>query len=527
MNTEHDELHRPLYVPDLLVNALNGSPDRPLLLRPDGASIGVHEVRYTSSRFQQALAALGVGRGTRVGLLSSNLPEVLFTNNAVQLLAAIYVPMHPLGSLADHLHVVTDAGVELLVFDPSRYGERAAELARQVPRLKLVALGACESAQDLIALASGFAPQALIAPIVGAHDVIRLGYSGGTTGKPKPLASVQRTGLATLSIMLAEWEWPSPPRYLSCMPLSHAGAAMFLPVLMRGGHMLVLPGFDPVAVMQAIQTHRLNCVMLVPTMIYALLDHPRFVEFDLSSLETVYYGASAISPARLREAIQKVGPVFFQFYGQAEAPMSVTVLRKAEHDVNDLRRLASCGRPTPWVQVALLDAHNNPVPDGTPGELCVRGPLVMDGYRDEPELTAQAFAGGWLHSGDVAVRDPDGFLRIVDRTKDMIISGGFNIYPRDIEDVLTEHPAVAQSAVIGVPHEKWGEAVKALVVLRPGAQVTAQELIDHVAARKGAFQAPKSVDFLDAIPLTAVGKPDKKALRAGFTAALTPNYPIR
>lgn len=516
-----DELHRPLYVPDLLVNALNGAPDRPLLLRPDGSGFSAAQVREASSRFQQAFAALGVGRGTRVGLLSSNLPEVLFTNNAVQLLAAIYVPMHPLGSLADHLHVVTDAGVELLVFDPARYGERAAELARQVPKLKLVALGAHERAQDLIALADGFEPQTLVAPRVGAHDVIRLGYSGGTTGKPKPLASVQRTGLATLSIMLAEWEWPSPPRYLSCMPLSHAGAAMFLPVLMRGGHMLVLPGFDPVKVMQAIEAHRLNCVMLVPTMIYALLDHPRFGEFDLSSLECVYYGASAISPARLREAIQKIGPVFFQFYGQAEAPMSVTVMRRSEHDVNDLRRLASCGRPTPWVQVALLDANNQPVPDGTPGELCVRGPLVMDGYRDEPALTAKAFAGGWLHSGDIAVRDPDGFLRIVDRARDMIISGGFNLYPREIEDVLAEHPAVAQSAVIGVPHEKWGEAVKALVVLRVGAQATAEALIDHVAARKGAYQAPKFVEFLDAIPQTPVGKPDKQALRARSAGADT------
>ena len=520
MNPDDDALHRPLYVPDLLVNALTRTPDRPLLLRPDGSGLNVSEVRDASSRFQQALHALGVGRGTRVGLLSSNRVEVLFANNAVQLLAAIYVPLHPLGSSADHLHMLTDSGVDVLVVDPSRYGERAAELAQQIPGLKLLSFGPLPGAADLLALAAGFDPQALVAPRVGAHDVIRLGYSGGTTGKPKALASVQRTGLATLSIMLAEWEWPNPPRYLSCMPLSHAGAAMFLPTLMKGGHMLVLPGFDPVSVMQAIQTHRLNCVMLVPTMIYALLDHPRFGEFDLSSLECVYYGASAIAPARLKEAIEKIGPVFFQFYGQAEAPMSVTVMRRAEHDVNDPRRLASCGRPVPWVQVELLDAENRPVADGTPGEICVRGPLVMDGYRDNAPLTAQAFDGGWLHSGDLAVRDPDGFLRIIDRTKDMIVSGGFNIYPREIEDVLAEHPAVAQSAVIGVAHAKWGEAVKAIVVLRSGTQASADELIAHVAARKGAFQAPKSVDFLDSIPQTAVGKPDKKALRARFAASL-------
>jgi fatty-acyl-CoA synthase len=316
--------------------------------------------------------------------------------------------------------------------------------------------------------------------------------------------------------MMAEWEWPNPPRVLACTPLSHAGAALFLPTLLKKGTLLVLPKFDPVAVMQAIQEHRINCMMLVPTMIYALLDHPRFGEFDLSSLETIFYGASAISPARLKEAIERIGPVFFQFYGQAECPMAITVMRKAEHDVNDPRRLASCGRPVPWVHVELLDANNCPVREGDPGEICVRGPLVMDGYRDNPELTAQTFAGGWHHTGDVAVRDPGGFLRIIDRTKDMIVTGGFNVYPREIEDILAEHPAVSQSAVIGVPHSKWGEAVKALVVLRPGQAVSAQELIDWVAQRKGSFQAPKTVEFIDSIPQTAVGKPDKKALRAKF-----------
>jgi len=316
--------------------------------------------------------------------------------------------------------------------------------------------------------------------------------------------------------MLSEWEWPSSPRVLSCTPLSHAGSGMILPTLMKQGTILIQPGFDPVAVMQAIQEYRINCMMLVPTMIYALLDHPRFSEFDLSSLETIFYGASAISPTRLKEAIERIGPVFFQFYGQSEAPMGLTVLRKAEHDVNDLRRLASCGRPTPWVRVELLDANLKPVPDGEPGEICVQGALVMDGYRDNPELTAEAFRGGWLHTGDVAVRDPGGFLRIVDRTKDMIVTGGFNVYPREIEDIIAEHPLVSQVAVIGVPHAKWGEAVKALVVARPGQTPNAEALSALVAARKGSFQAPKVVQFIDSIPQTPLGKPDKKALRVKY-----------
>ena len=511
-----DDLHRPLYCADILVNALNQDPTRPLLHLLDGPTLTVGQMRDAISQFAQALRSLGVTAGTRVGLLSANKPEVLHTSHAVQVLAAIYIPLHPLGGLADHLHAVTDAQVEILVFDAERFSERAAELAKQSPGLRLAAFGPSPLAADLCKLAEACKPERLVAPKVGPSDVMRLGYSGGTTGKPKSLASVQRVGLATLSIMMAEWEWPNPPRMLACTPLSHAGAALFLPTLLKNGTILVLPRFDPVAVLQAIQERRINCMMLVPTMIYALLDHPRFGEFDLSSLETVFYGASAISPARLKEAIERIGPVFFQFYGQAECPMAITVMRKAEHDVSDLRRLASCGRPVPWVHVELLDSNNCPVPDGEPGEICVRGPLVMDGYRNNPELTAQTFAGDWLHTGDVAVRDPGGFLRIIDRTKDMIVTGGFNVYPREIEDILAEHPAVSQSAVIGVPHPKWGEAIKALVVLRPGQTATAEDLIARVTQRKGSFQAPKTVEFIDSIPQTAVGKPDKKVLRAKF-----------
>ena len=425
--------------------------------------------------------------------------------------------MHPLGGLGDHQFIVEDSGVDILVFDAERHSERAAALGRASTRLRLIALGDSSLGPDLCALADTHNPTPLIAPKVGPTDVIRLGYSGGTTGRPKAMASTHRTGLATLQVMMAEWEWPSHPRVLVCTPLSHAGAALFLPTLLRGGSMLVLPAFEPVAVMAAIEQHKLNCVMLVPAMIYALLDHPRFDEFDLSSLETVFYGASAISPVRLREAIERIGPVFSQFYGQAEAPMSVCLLRKHEHDVSNLQRLASCGRPVPWIDVALLDADNQPVNDGEPGEICIRGSLVMDGYRDAPELTAAAFDGGWLHSGDVAIRDPGGYLRIIDRVKDMIITGGFNVYPREIEDVIAEHPAVAQVAVIGVGHPKWGEAVTALVVLRDGLSVSADELATLVSERKGGFQSPKRVIFVAEIPLTPVGKPDKKLLRLHYS----------
>ena len=256
--------------------------------------------------------------------------------------------------------------------------------------------------------------------------------------------------------------------------------------------------------------------MLVPTMLYMLMDHPGFAAADLSSLQTVYYGAAAASPTRLKEAIDKLGPIFFQFFGQSECPMTITVLRKGEHDTSDMGRLATCGRPVPWVHVALLDDQGNEVPKGEPGEICVRGPLVMEGYWNKPDETKAAFEGGWLHTGDVARADVDGFLTIVDRKKDMIVSGGFNVFPREIEDVISSHPAVGAVAVIGVPDERWGEAVKAVVVLRPDQTVAPEELMAMVKERKGSAYTPKTVDFVDAIPVSALGKPDKKALRAQY-----------
>lgn len=513
-----DDLHRPIFTAEVLANALNNGGQRPLLYLPDGLTLTVDQVREATSQFVQAFRSLGIGKGSRVSMISPNRPECLHVTHALQLLSAVYVPLHPLAGVADHLNVLRDAGIDILVFDADRFEGRAGELAEQLPGIRLLGLGPSARAEDLFRLAAALTPSRLVPPVEGPHDVLRLGYSGGTTGKPKAIPSVARTGSVTGQIMQAEWEWPAPPRILTCAPLTHAGGAMFMPALLRGGTLMVMNGFEPVRVMEAIERQRINCMLMVPTMIYALLDCPRLGEFDLSTLETVFYGASSISPPRLKEAIERIGPVFAQFYGQAEAPMCITYFRKADHDPNDLQRLASCGKPSPWVRVSLRDADNNEVADGDPGEICVQGPLVMDGYRDEA-LNVEAFKGGWLHTGDVAVRDPDGFLRIVDRVKDMIVSGGFNIYPREIEDIIAEHPAVSQVAVIGVPHPKWGEAVTACVVLKGGMTATPEELGAPVAQRKGSFQAPKTFEFLEAIPQTPVGKPDKKALRARFAGS--------
>jgi fatty-acyl-CoA synthase len=247
-----------------------------------------------------------------------------------------------------------------------------------------------------------------------------------------------------------------------------------------------------------------------------LLDHPRTRSVDFSRLHSLMYGAAPMTPARIREAIGVFGPVLVQGYGQTEAPNTLLTLTREDHLSQDDRRLASAGRPYPGITLAVLDDDDRPVTQGQVGEICVRGSLVMSGYWKQPEQTAQALRNGWLHTGDMAWQDEEGYFYIVDRKKDMIISGGFNVYPKEIENVLATHAAVASVAVIGVPDPKWGEAVKAVVVLRPGASTTEAELMALAREKKGPVAAPKSVDFVESLPVTALGKPDKKALRARY-----------
>ena len=496
----------------LLLDALRRYPDR-VAVRNGDEELSYRDLEQAISRYCQALAELGLRQGDRVGLLSGNRTEVILVNAALGLLGCCLVPLHPKGSLRDHGYVVRDAQLHALIFDADSYGDRAGQLCEAGVNTA-ISIGEHPNYPNLIAVAHRFSPCALVAPTLRATDICRLSYSGGTTGEPKAIAATCQTLLTKTMIQLVEWEWPAQVRQLICAPLSHAGGAMVLPTLVRGGSLVVLPGFEPRAVMQAIESHRITCLLMVPTMISTLLNHPDLGQFHFGSLQTIFYGAAPISPALLRQGIERFGRIFFQFYGQTESPMTVCVMRRHEHDINDTQRLASCGRPVPWVTVALLDDAGREVADGEPGEICVRGPLVMQGYWHKPEQTAEAFQGGWLHTGDMAVRHPDGFLRIVDRKKDMIISGGFNVFSREVEEAVCEHPAVAACVVYGAPDPHWGETVVAAVVLKPGADVSAEAIIALVKELKGPVQAPKAVQFIAEIPLTALGKPDKKLLRA-------------
>ena len=509
----------------LMAAALKRHRDRPVMHLGDVTLTG-GEVADRISQYVQAYEALGAGRGTAGALLALNRPEVLFIIGAGQTQGFRRTSLHPLGSLEDHAYVINDAEITTLTIDPNpMFVERALGLLERCPRLeKVLTIGPvphelAHVGHALAAAAERCEPRRLEAATLAPDHVVSVTYTGGTTGRPKGVVGTAQAMTTMTQVQLAEWEWPESPRFLMCTPLSHAGAAFFVPTVMKGGTLFVLDRFDPAEVLRTIEEQRITATMLVPSMLYALMDHPDSRTRDLSSLETVYYGASAINPVRLREAIDRFGPVFAQYYGQSEAPMVITYLAKDDHVSGDERRLASCGRPSAFLRTALLGEDGRPVAPGEPGEICVAGPLLAGGYWKLPEVTAETFRDGWMHTGDVAREDEDGFWYIVDRTKDMIVTGGFNVFPREVEDVVAEHPAIAQVGVIGTPHEKFGEAVTAIVVLREGCELTDEvvaEIQQLVKERKGSVQVPKQVVATDALPLTGLGKPDKKALRAQY-----------
>ncbi|KUI12215.1 acyl-CoA synthetase [Mycolicibacterium acapulense] len=521
-----DLLRHPIHSGHLTVGALKRNKDKPVLFLGDTTLTG-GQLAERISQYIQAFEALGAGSGTATGLLSLNRPEVLMIIGAGQTQGYRRTALHPLGSLDDHAYVLNDAGVTSLIIDPNpMFVERAQGLLEKVPALKQVLTIGPVPAElegvgvDLTAEAAKYSPQPLVAADLPPDHIGGMAYTGGTTGKPKGVIGTVQSITTMTTIQLAEWEWPERPKFLMCTPLSHAGAAFFVPTIIKGGELVVLTKFDPAEVLRVIEEQKITATMLVPSMIYALMDHPDSRTRDLSSLETVYYGASAMNPVRLREAIDRFGPIFAQYYGQSEAPMVITYLAKGDHDE---KRLTSCGRPTVFARVALLDGDGNPVSQGEVGEICVSGPLVSGGYWNKPEATAETFRDGWMHTGDLAREDEDGFYYIVDRTKDMIVTGGFNVFPREVEDVVAEHPSVAQVCVIGTPDEKWGEAVTAVVVLRPDAdrsEVAVAQMTSEIQAavkeRKGSVQSPKQVIVVESVPVTALGKPDKKAVRAQF-----------
>jgi len=468
------------------------------------------------ARIERVMVADGATPGQRVAILSSNRAEAWCASIAANAIRLSITWLHPLASAADQIEQIEDGECSLLVVDAASFRERGGELARAQGLTRVYTLGRADFGRDLLTAAARVGA-ATARNCASSSDIAVLNYTGGTTGKPKGALRTNAQVAAYVSSILAEFEIPVAARYLVIAPMSHVAGTKILPTLMLGGTVHLLKRFDPEAVLAAIERDRINFTLLVPTMVYVLLDHPLLARSDLSSLELLLYGASPMSPTRLLEALERIGPVFSQLYGQTEC-YPISVLRKGDHDPSRPELFASCGAPAACCDVSIRDDNDAEVAAGQPGEICVRAAHAVSQYWKRPQETRELFRSDWLHTGDIGRSDERGYLYILDRKKDMIVSGGFNIYPRDVEDVIATHPEVAMACVIGVPDSKWGEAVCALVVARPGARLEAEALIQLVKARKGSAHAPKRVEFVDALPLTPVGKVDKKVVRARYWA---------
>ena len=501
----------------LLTRAFQRRGDAEMLVG-DGERVSYTQMAERTARMITVLQAMGLGPGSSLALLSRNRIDVLSISYAAYIAGLRLTPLSALTSADDLAFMLADAEIDALLVDDTLFADRGRAMRERVPSLKhLLSLGPLEGAFDVMAAAAVAEPAPLDVK-ARPQDIAVIGYTGGTTGQPKGVVHTHATLLASVTMMAAEWEWPDELRMLAATPVSHAAGVMALPVALLGGSFHMLAGFDADAMLNYVERERISVTFLVPVMIYRLIDIAKVQTRDLSTLKTIFYGAAPMLPSRLAEGLDLFGPVFMQLYGQSEAPTCIAWLGRQQHDLQHPQRLSSCGVPLADIDVALLDEHLQPVFAGEVGEICVRGPHVMEGYWKRPEETAAALAGGWLHTGDMGRFDADGYLYIVDRKKDMIISGGFNVFPRELEDVIAALPGVAQVAVVGIPDQRWGEAVTALVVPRAGVELDPQAVIAAVRERKGAMQAPKAVRIVESLPMTPLGKLDKKTLRLQLKA---------
>lgn len=461
------------------------------------------------------MAAGGLQRGDRVALLLKNGPEYWELMFALWHAGLVAVPVNAKLHAREVAWITENAGAKLVIASASLAADLAPLLAEQKDAPRLVEAESADFARLYDA-----APLPL-ADDIDADALAWLFYTSGTTGRPKGAMLTHRNLWVATMNYFADVDRVGPQDcIIHCAPISHGSGLYGLPHVARGANQVIPDsgGFDPAETLELI-AHWPGCsFFFAPTMVHRLVHAPQIATADTSNLKTIVYGGGPMYVADLQHALHVLGPKLAQIYGQGEAPMTITGMDKQMH-VDDghpryLARLGSAGVARTDVEVRVVDADDNPLPAGEIGEIVCRGPIVMAGYWRNPEATAQALRGGWLHTGDVGSFDEDGWLTLKDRSKDMIISGGSNIYPREIEEVLLQHPDVAEVSVVGRPHADWGEEVIAFVVGRAGAGLNAATLdalcLDHIAR----FKRPKQYRFVDALPKNNYGKVLKTELRA-------------
>jgi long-chain acyl-CoA synthetase len=474
-------------------------------------------------RLANVLQQHGIGKGSRVAVLSANSIPYLEMYYATAALGALIVPLNFRLAPAELAYILRDSGSTVLLV-----GEGFAELyqrtRQRLATAPLTFTAAEDAPDDMLGYESCLAQaSATFTPVeVDEHDLAGLFYTSGTTGHPKGVMLSHRNLVSNAYHFLSTIHEEEGEVYLHCCPMFHlADGPTSHRITWLGGTHVIVPSFEPLAVLEAIQRERVTSVLLVPTMINFLVNHPAIGDYDLSSLRRVLYGASPMPVELLRRAAQVFGCPLIQLYGLTETSPLLTMMAPRylafAGEEAAVRRLASCGRAVPGVQVRVVNDQGADVQPGEVGEIMARGPNIMQGYWNKPAETAAAFRHGWFCTGDLATVDDEQFIFMVDRKKDMIITGGENVYSTEVENALYQHPAVLEAAVIGVPDERWGEAVLALVVLKPHATATDTDLIEHCRGLIAHYKCPRRLEIRpEPFPQSGSGKILKASLRESY-----------
>ena len=478
------------------------------------------QLENRTARFAAALRDLGVDSDNRVALLALNGIHFFEFFFGVPWAGGIVVPVNTRLAAIEMAHVLQNAGVEVLLVD-EHFVERARELKTLVPEIRhWIVLGADrEGFLSYEALLEQSAP--MEDRLRGGGDIAAIIYTGGTTGLPKGVCLTHDNMASNTMVSLYNMGFDEDTIYLHTAPLFHlAGGGRIYTTVMARCFGIILPSFDPEQVLAAIETHRVTHLLLVPTMINMVMNLDCFFDYDLGSLTNITYGASIMPEPVLRLAMERLPHVRFQqSYGMTELSPAATLLGPKYHvlDGPHAGKLASCGEPICNADIRIVDEQDREVPRYQVGEITVRGPMVMKGYWNNPEETEKALRNGWMHTGDAGYMDEDGFIYIVDRVKDMIISGGENIYSAEVENAIYQDVRVKECAVIGIPSEEWGESVHAIVVPKPGTGIDPQEIVDHCRKQIAGYKIPRSVEVRnEPLPLSGANKILKSELRAPF-----------
>ncbi len=513
----------PMLVHDFVHRAVIRHGNRPALV-DRYRTLTYNQLWERSRRLAGGLLSLGVTHGDRVVAVMNNRNEWVETDVAVSMIGAVRGRLNARDGEREWTVTLEDLTPKVVVTGP--------EFADTLERIKksgvagsfeLLVLGSGESYEALIERSPAAPPAE-----VSEDDVYLVFHTSGTTGRYKGAVYLHRNWLNTYRNILAllMGGLDHTDALLHVGPLSHQSGILVAPALYQGARSVMMEQFDPEMFFEIVERERISRTILAPAIINMLANHPAAAKADLSSLKTIYYSGAPISPTVLRMAMEVFGPIFLQGYGSTEGGTIYNTILYPDEHVRALEenpeRLASCGRPVPFFDVKLAGDDGNEVPVGEMGEVWVKGDATSVRYWNQPEATAQAYENGWFKMGDLAVRDEEGYITIVDRKNDMIVSGGLNVYPREVEDAIASHPAVREVAVIGVPDEKWGEAVMACIAPVPGAQPTLEEIQQHCRdVGLASYKKPLRIELVAEIPKTAVGKLFRRALREKYWAGHT------